>query len=319
MPDKFCLLFDEISREHLHLAGGKGANLGEMVRAGLPIPPGFVISAPAFSLNMRTSGIDEMVRALLDQLERSDPNALASTEKEIRVLIEAAPIVDELRRLILEYYHALGENVPVAVRSSATAEDLAGASFAGQQETFLNVVGEQELMSAVRKCWSSLYTSQAIFYRSQKGFKDAEVAMAVVIQKMINSEKAGVTFTCDPVTNNPYRMTIEGVWGLGEGIVSGTITPDHYKVDRETYEIVFHFKAPKTIMYCQKSDGGVHTMPVPADKAELTVLDRRELRELVEIADKVEKHFGAPQDIEWGLENGCIFVLQSRPVTHPRS
>lgn len=315
MPDKFCLPFNEVTREHLHLAGGKGANLGEMVRAGLPVPPGFVISAPAFSLMMRTSGMDEKVNALLDRLERSDPHALVKVEKEIRALMAAAPIVEELRQLILERYHALGENVPVAVRSSATAEDLAGASFAGQQETFLNVVGEQLLLGAVRKCWSSLYTSQAIFYRSQKGFKDAEVAMAVVVQKMINSEKSGVTFTCDPVTKNRYQMTIEGVWGLGEGIVSGTITPDHYKVDRETCEIVFHFKAPKTIMFCQRNDGGVHTVPVPPGKADSAVLDSRELRELVEIANKVEMHFGAPQDIEWGSENGCIYVLQSRPVT----
>ncbi len=310
-----CRWFAEISRHDVALAGGKGANLGDMAQAGLPIPPGFVILSSAYRRVAEAQGLDAEIARILDGLDHSDSNALTSVEHRLRALFSDIPIPDDLRDEILEHYRDLGPGAAVAVRSSATAEDTAGASFAGQQETFLNVVGEDELLRAVRGCWSSLFTSQAIFYRRQKGFEHSEVSMAVVVQKMVNAEKAGVTFTVDPVMRNHFQMTIEAVWGLGEGIVSGTITPDHYKVDRETYEILYEFVPEKQIMVCRDGHCGVVTLQVPADKVAAKVLTVDELRQLVDLGNKVERHFGCPQDIEWASEGGVIYLLQSRPIT----
>ncbi|MBC7258150.1 MAG: hypothetical protein H5T65_02780 [Chloroflexi bacterium] len=310
-----CRWFSEISRNDVALAGGKGANLGDMAQAGLPIPPGFVILSSAYRRVAEALGLGEQIARILSGLDYLESGHLQEVEHRVRALFADIPIPDDLRDEIVAHYRALGPDAAVAVRSSATAEDLAGASFAGQQETFLNVVGEDQLLRAVRGCWSSLFTSQAIFYRHQKGFEHSEVSMAVVVQKMINSEKSGVTFTVDPVMRNHFQMTIEAVWGLGEGIVSGTITPDHYKVDRETYEIVYEFVPEKQIMVCRDGDCGVITLQVPPDKAAAKVLTLDELRQLVDLGNKVERHFGCPQDIEWASEGGTIYLLQSRPIT----
>jgi pyruvate,water dikinase len=315
MHYKQCVWFQELSRHDVPIAGGKGANLGDMVQAGLPVPPGFVVTAPAYRELIECSGLDNQIMEALDGLDRHDSTQLQQAEHQIRSLFLDCFIPDELCQSIVEAYRAMGNDVPVAVRSSATAEDLAGASFAGQQETFLNVAGEQALLTAARRCFSSLFTSQAIFYRRQRGFDDAAVSMAVVVQKMINSEKSGVIFTVDPVLHNHYHMIIEGVWGLGEGIVSGTITPDHYKLDRETYEIVYEFIPEKQIMVCQSGTNGVVTVAVPAEKVSARVLTEEELHQLVDLGNRVEQHFGCPQDIEWGVEGGTIYLLQSRPIT----
>jgi pyruvate,water dikinase len=315
VSDKFCVWFNEITRDSVPLAGGKGANLGDMAQAGLPVPPGFVITAPAYRRLVETAELVDKIYALLLNLDRGACAELQQVEPRIRALFTHVAIPAELEQAILEHYRALGANVPVAVRSSATAEDLAGASFAGQQETFLNVAGEEALLDAVRDCWSSLFTAQAIFYRCQRGFDDREVSMGVVVQKMITSEKSGVSFTVDPVLRNRYQMVIEGVWGLGEGIVSGQITPDHYKLDRETYEITFEFVPDKKIMFCQDGAGGVAKLPVPAEKVSARVLTGDELRQLVDLGNLIEEHFGCPQDIEWAVEDGVIYLLQSRPIT----
>lgn len=320
MPRNLCVWFNEITREDVLLAGGKGANLGDMVQANLPIPPGYVITAPAYRQLVEHTELDTKIDDMLLDLDRSVCDQLQTIEPQIRELFVDIPIPDELQRSILACYRELGENVPVAVRSSATAEDLAGASFAGQQETILNVLGAQALLDAVRRCWSSLFTAQAIFYRCQQGFDDSQVSMGVVVQKMVNSEKSGVSFTVDPVLRNRYQMVIEGVWGLGEGIVSGQITPDHYKLDRETYEITYEFVPEKKIMYCRKPGsaggaGGVQIVPVPPDKVSTRVLTDDELRRLVDLGNHIEEHFGCPQDIEWGIEGGTIYLLQSRPIT----
>ena len=316
MTEILCANFNELCHEDIPLAGGKGANLGEMVQAGLPVPPGFVICAPAYRLMLKKTTIINQINQILNKFPNREPSDLVKAEEQIRPIIENAEIPPELAREIIANYHKLGTDVPVAVRSSATAEDLAGASFAGQQETFLNVIGDEALLKSTLKCWSSLFTSQAMFYRAQKGFKDTEVSMAVVIQIMVNSEKSGVTFTYDPVTRNPYQMTVEGVWGLGEGIVSGTITPDHYKIDRETKEVIFEFKAPKTIMFTKQLNGGIYTIDVPPEKKQEPVLSREELISIVELGNVVESHFGSAQDIEWGIEDGHLYLLQSRPVTN---
>jgi pyruvate,water dikinase len=315
MTDRYCVWFDELTREDVPLAGGKGANLGDMVQAGLPIPPGYVITAPAYRRVLEQAELETKIDDLLLNLDRSVCDQLQTVEPLIRDLFVDAPIPEEIQASILAYYRQLGEDVSVAVRSSATAEDLAGASFAGQQETILNVAGEEALIEAVRRCWSSLFTAQAIFYRSQRGFDDTPVSMAVAVQRMVDSEKSGVSFTVDPVLRNHYQMVIEGVWGLGEGIVSGQITPDHYKLDRETYEMAFEFIPDKKIMYCQVQDGGVEVLPVPGERVSARVLSDEELRHLVDLGNQVEDHFGCPQDIEWAVENGVIYLLQSRPIT----
>jgi pyruvate,water dikinase len=286
-----------------------------MVQAGLPVPDGFVITAPAYRQIVETAGLVDRIDDLLLDLDRNDCEALQRAEPQIRALFARVTIPAELEGIIVEHYRQLGEDAAVAVRSSATAEDLAGASFAGQQETFLNVAGEEALLDAVRNCWSSLFTAQAIFYRCQRGFDDQEVSMGVVVQKMLNPEKSGVSFTVDPVLRNRNHMVIEGVWGLGEGIVSGEITPDHYKLDRETFEIVFEFVPDKKTMFCRDRAGGVTRQSVPDEKVSARVLSDDELRRLVELGNQIEAHFGCPQDIEWGVKDGTIHLLQSRPIT----
>jgi pyruvate, water dikinase len=315
MADKWCMWFDELTREDVALAGGKGANLGDMAQLRLPVPPGFVVTAPAYRHVINTTDVAAKIDDLLQKLDRSSCDELQEVEPRLRALFTDVAVPAELEQTIVACYRELGANLPVAVRSSATAEDLAGASFAGQQETYLNVIGDEALICAVRRCWSSLFTSQAIFYRCQHGFQDREVSMAVVVQKMVDSEKAGVSFTVDPVLRNHYQMVVEGVWGLGEGIVSGEITPDHYKLDRETCEIVFEYIPEKKIMFRQDRAGGVVKLPVPPARVTARVLTEHELRQLVELGNRAEEHFGCPQDIEWAIENEAVYLLQSRPIT----
>jgi pyruvate, water dikinase len=312
---KLCMGFSEISRCDVPIAGGKGANLGDMVQAGLPVPPGFVITSEAYRRMLISSQLDDTIREMLASIDWDNNQALIEMENQIRSLFDTVTMDPDLRREILACYHTLGDNTPVAVRSSATAEDLACASFAGQQSTYLNVYGDDELIKTVMQCWSSLFTCQAIYYRHRNGFDGIFVTMAVVVQKMVNSEKAGVIFTVDPVSRNPYQAVIEGVYGLGEGIVSGTITPDHFKIDRETHEICFKFLAPKTVMYTRDCCCGICEVPVPDEWKQHPVLNETELCQLAQMADQVERHFGSPQDIEWGAEDSVFYLLQSRPIT----
>lgn len=315
MQNASCARFEAICRSDVAIAGGKGANLGDMVRARLPVPPGFVICAGAYREMMERSGLDEKVKELLSQLDFSNSGELRQAERTIRKMIEDVSISPDLRLAIFEHYRELGADAPVAVRSSATAEDLAGASFAGQQETILNVEGEQALLEAVRRCWSSLYTSQAVFYRRERGFGNVQVSMAVVVQRMINADKSGVIFTVDPVLHNHFQMLVEAVWGLGEGVVSGTITPDHYKIDRESYELVYRFVPEKKMMYCRGEECGCIETAVPPEKVSAQVLTEDELRQLVDLGSRVADHFDCPQDIEFAIEDGRIYLLQSRPIT----
>lgn len=315
MAEKLCVWFNEISRDDVPLVGGKGANLGDMAQADLPIPPGFVVCVPAFRHVTEQSGLDVKLSEIIESLDLNDATQLQEAEEQAWQLFERVSVDAELSQVFVDAYRALGDNVPVAVRSSATTEDLAGASFAGQQETFLNVIGEEQLLKAIRRCWASLYTSRAIFYRHQKGFDTAQVSMAVVVQQMINSEKSGVIFTVEPVLRNHHQMVIEGVWGLGEGIVSGRFTPNHYKVDRETYEVVYEFAPDQPEMIVRDTNGGIVTLPVSPDKVSAPVLTQDELRQLVDLGNQVHEHFGSPQDVEWGIEAGQAYLLQSRPIT----
>ncbi|WP_456475392.1 PEP/pyruvate-binding domain-containing protein [Candidatus Pyrohabitans sp.] len=312
--------FEDLGKDDVGIAGGKGANLGEMVRAGLPVPPGFVVTAQAYSYFLKESGLAERLMEILRKTDVDRNDELTKASEKIRELINNSRVPEALAREILESYRELSrrankEEEFVAVRSSATAEDLPGASFAGQQETFLNVKGE-EIIDYVRRCWSSLFTPRAIFYREKKGFDHERVAIAVVVQKMVNAEKAGVMFSVHPATGEKDKIVIEAAWGLGEGVVSGTVTPDHYVVDKDTNRLLHKEIAVKEVMFTRdEKTGKTIKLKVEPERAGAQVLTESELAQLAELGKRVEEHFGSPQDIEWAYEAGKLYLLQSRPIT----
>lgn len=310
------LWFNEIGKHDIPLVGGKGANLGEMFRNEIPVPNGFVIDSKTYRDFIEKTGIKERIEKELEDLNVEDTETLSKVSQEIRKLIEATPVPEAIDREIKTAYEQLvrmeGSEVLVAVRSSATAEDLPDASFAGQQDTFLNVGGE-ELVHYVRKCWSSLYTPRAIYYRVQKGFRHEDVSIAVVVQKMVNSEKSGVMFTSHPVTGEPITI-IEAVFGLGEAIVSGKVTPDTYIFDREKRRIE-DVKIGEKSMMITRQNGRTVQIELDEKKSKERVLSDEELVKLVEIGEGIEAHYGTPQDVEWAIEDGKIYIVQTRPVT----
>ncbi|RLG00788.1 MAG: phosphoenolpyruvate synthase [Thaumarchaeota archaeon] len=320
--------FEELKKDDVPIVGGKCANLGEMLRAGIPVPPGFAVTAYAYKKFIEETKIAEKIYDILDETikDPKDPKQYEEASKKIRALIESTPIPEYLRKEIIENYKKLckktkSKEVFVAVRSSATAEDLPGASFAGQQETFLNVRGEEELLNSVRKCWSSLFTPRAIFYRTQKGFRHEKVLISVAVQKMVNSKAAGVMFTLHPVTGDTSKIVIESVWGLGEAIVSGAVTPDHFEVDKNNLKILVKQIAKKTVEYVRDPKTGktVHR-EVPPERQEKPSLTDEEIIELAKLAKKIEEHYGTAQDIEFAVDRDLpfpenIFIVQSRPET----
>jgi pyruvate,water dikinase len=307
----------DLSKNDVGIAGGKGANLGEMIRANLPIPNAFVVTSEAYRSFLRDSGLEEKVLSILRNTNVDDSKALQTASKEIRRLIEETEVPGHIKKEILENYKKLntGRGVLVAVRSSATAEDLPGASFAGQQETYLNVT-EEDLVDAVKKCWSSLFTPRAIFYREKKGFEHSQVAIAVIVQEMVNAEKAGVLFTVHPATGEKDKLIIEGAWGLGEGVVSGTVTPDHYVIDKKTRELLDKEITSKEIMFVRDGKTGKTVKKkVPSKKTNAQTLNDNEIAKLAELGIQVEEHYNFPQDIEWAIEGDRVYLLQSRPIT----
>lgn len=311
--------FGDLGKGDVGIAGGKGANLGELVRAGLPIPPGFVITAEMYNKFLRKSGINGEIMEMLKKTDVDDSKALQRSSKEIRRIIRKTEMPKEIKSNILKHYKKLcdsgGKSSLVAIRSSATAEDLPGASFAGQQETFLNVA-QADVAENVQECWSSLYTPRAIFYREKKGFNHKDVSIAVVVQRMVNADKSGVMFTVHPATGEKEKLIIEAGWGLGEGVVSGAVTPDHYVVDKNTGEVIDKEVMRKEIMFVRSSDaGGTEKQKVPGDKAEKQVLTDAEIKKLADLGKLVEEHYEFPQDIEWAIEGGELYLLQSRPIT----
>ncbi|KUJ94298.1 MAG: putative phosphoenolpyruvate synthase [Archaeoglobus fulgidus] len=307
----------DVDKNDIPLVGGKGANLGELLRAEIPVPDGFVVDARTFRDFIQKTGIASKIYSLLDNLNVEDTDALESASKEIRKIIEEAKIPEEIEKEIREAYRKLceeeGKEVYVAVRSSATAEDLPDASFAGQQETYLNVVGEDEVVEKVKKCWGSLFTPRAIYYRVQKGFRHEDVSIAVVVQKMVNSEKSGVMFTSHPVSGEK-KCIIEAVFGLGEAIVSGLVTPDTYVYDRVKRKIEEVKIGEKKFMLTRK-DGKTVKVELPPEKANERVLSDEEIEKLVTLGELIEDHYGKPQDVEWAIEGGKIYIVQSRPIT----
>ena len=325
---QLVLWFDDVRNTDVVLVGGKNASLGEMINAGLPVPPGFAVTAFSYERYIQEKKIAEQIYKIIKETvtNPNDPRQYDVASKKIRELIEKTPMPKEIENAIRQAYKELNERLElkdtfVAVRSSATAEDLPDASFAGQQETFLNVKGAEDLLDKVIKCWSSLFTPRAIFYRNEKGFPHEKVFISVGVQKMVNSGCAGVMFTINPVTGNRDEIVIEGNYGLGETVVSGAVNPDDFVVDKATTSIKERRIARKTIEYIRDPKTGktVH-LEVPVEKQKVTCIDDRELLTLAELAKRIEKHYGKPMDIEWAIDQDLeypqnMFIVQARPET----
>jgi pyruvate,water dikinase len=305
----------ELSRADVPFAGGKGANLGELTQAGVPVPPGFVVGAPAYAAFCDEGDLRQRLAAALDGVDVQDSAALDAAASRARALVAAAPVPEPLQRAIAEAYRALG-SPPVAVRSSATAEDTESASFAGMNETFLNVRGDEQVVDAVRRCWASLFGARTVFYRATRGFAQAEMDIAVVVQQQVDSARAGVMFTIDPSTGRDDRIVIEGAFGLGESVVSGRVSPDRYVVEKPTFAVLAREVRAKELAIESQPDGGTVERALTGDEARRAVLSDEEVRELAEMALRIEDHYGAAQDTEWAFDGGGhLWMLQSRPVT----
>jgi pyruvate,water dikinase len=294
--------------------GGKAASLGELTAAGLPVPSGFVVTAGTYREFIENADIDEELFSAVD-VDHEDTDALREAHERAHDLIMNTPVPGDVREGILSAYRGLGDGERfVAVRSSATAEDLPDASFAGQQETFLNV-REDALIRRVKECWASLFSQRAIYYRNRQGFPHAEVDIAVVVQEMVPAQKSGVLFTSHPSTGDP-RIIIEAAWGLGEAVVSGSVSPDNYVIDKATGEAETITVADKKVMMLKDEETGETVeRPVPDDKRSKRVLGDDEIAELAALGRQVEDHYDAPQDVEWAIHDGEVYMLQSRPIT----
>ncbi len=318
MTEDSVVWLEEVGKEDIAIVGGKGASLGEMLRAELPVPTGFAVTAQAFRRFIDENGIsDELFSSL--EVDVDNAEILREAEKNAKKIIMGAKIPVDIEKSVRSKYKELckreGNEAFVAVRSSATAEDLPDASFAGQQDTFLNVKGEKNVMEAVKKCWASLYGARAIYYRVKQGFDHRKVNLCAVVQLMVDAEKAGVMFSSHPSTGEPVTI-IEGAWGLGETVVSGAVSPDYYVVDNKSRNITERKVATKNVMHTKDpKTGKTIDLPVPADKKNAKVLDDDEILKLVEFGEVLEELYGIPQDIEWAIKNKEIFILQSRPIT----
>jgi pyruvate,water dikinase len=311
--------FHEVCKDDVGTAGGKGANLGELTRAGIPVPPGLVVTSGAYFGFLEQAGLGPRIAQLLDGLDLADNAALQRAAAGIKMLITTADMPPEAAQEIARAYEQM-DCGHVAVRSSATAEDLAEASFAGQQSTYLNVLGEEAVIGAVRECWASLFESQAIFYRSRAGFDHLAVGIAVVVQRMVQSERSGVMFTLQPVSGDRTQIVIEAIYGLGEAVVSGIVTPDMYIVQKGSLEIVEKMVVKQDRELVRNPDAGQGAenncwRQIDFALAGAQKLTDEQVRELAALGMQVEAHYGKPQDIEWAYEGGEFLLVQARPVT----
>jgi len=328
MRKDLVIWFESLRKTDIPSVGGKNANLGEMTKAGLPVPPGFAITAYSYKKFIEETGIAAKIYDIINETMTTpdDPKQGEQASKKIRKLIESTRMPKDIEKAVRSAYEELCKklkmkDVFVAVRSSATAEDLADASFAGQQETFLNIKGADDVIANTVKCWSSLFTPRAIFYRNEKGFPHEKVFISVGVQKMVNSKAAGVMFTLNPVLGDTRQIVIEGNWGLGESVVSGSVTPDDFVVDKETLKVTEKRLAKKTVQYIRdpKTGNTIHA-EVPPEKQRQPCINEDEIHKLAELAKRIEQHYGKPQDIEWAIDNDIpypsnIFIVQSRPET----
>jgi pyruvate,water dikinase len=321
----WTLAFGEVGAGDVAIVGGKAANLGELTRAGLPVPAGFCVTAAAYRAFISESGTWQRIEGLLHDLP-DDPAAVDEIATAIRALLMEQPMPSDVAEQIVVRYRQLaggpgsgkeeGEaDPPVAVRSSATAEDLPDASFAGQQDTYLNVRGEEQVLDHVRQCWASLWTARAVAYRVKQGYDHADVALAVAVQRMVGADVAGVLFTADPVTSALVSHVINASWGLGEAIVSGLVTPDTWTIDKSTGAVTDRRIGRKERQVVRSADGGTDEHDVPEDLRDIASLTDDQLAELARFGTQIEEHYGRPMDVEWAYADGRCFILQARPIT----
>jgi pyruvate,water dikinase len=306
--------FANIGLEDRPRVGGKGASLGELTRAGIRVPPGFVVTTEAFESAMASLDPDGAIRARIAALRPDDLDTVTRVTAEVRDQIKRAALPAAVRDAIVAEHAALGDQ-PVAVRSSATSEDSAEASFAGLQDTYLWVRGAENVLSSVRSCWASLYSVESVSYRLRLNLPERAVAMGVVVQRMVNSRSSGVMFTRSPTSGDRSVIAIEGSWGLGSCIVSGEVTPDKFVVAKVTGEIAQRTISQKLMQHLPAEQGGVRDEPVDEAKQTVACLSDAEITALAQVGKTIERHYGVPQDIEWAIEGGEIYLLQSRPET----
>jgi pyruvate,water dikinase len=325
---ELVLWFEDLRNVDVSIVGGKNASLGEMISSGLPVPPGFAVTAFSYERFIQEKKIAEQIYRIIKETitNPNDPQQYDTASKKIRELIEKTPMPKDMENAIRAAYRKLNKRLNlkdtfVAVRSSATAEDLPDASFAGQQETYLNVKGEDDLIEKVVKCWSSLFTPRAIFYRNEKGFPHEKVFISVGVQKMVNSRCAGVMFTINPVSGERDEIVIEGNFGLGETVVSGAVNPDDFIIDKNTMQIKERRISRKTIKFIRDSKTGktVH-LDIPEDEQKTVCVSDKEIMMLAELAIRIEKHYAKPMDIEWAIDQDLSYpenmmLVQARPET----
>ena len=336
---KQIVWFEEVGKDDVGLVGGKGANLGEMTTAELPIPYGFIVTSQAYFEFVEHAKLIPRIKQILSIVNYEHPTEIEQATEHVRDLIMKADVPQSLTNKIIEYYGELNEKEEeylgsktsilrstvhkikslyeqplVAVRSSATAEDLPDASFAGQQDTYLNVKGESHLLHKIKECWASLFTARATYYRHEKGFDHFQVGLAAIVQRMVQSEKSGIAFSIDPVTNDKTKIVIEAVYGLGEYIVQGKVTPDHYEVNKQTFVIIKNEQAYQNLKFV-RSGMGNREVKLNKEEGSKQKLTDNEIREVALLVNDIEKHYYFPQDIEWALEKGRVFIVQARPIT----
>lgn len=317
MRKDMVVWFCDVDKNDIALVGGKGANLGEMTKAGFPVPNGFIVTAESYYQFLRENHLIPRIKHLLQTVHFNNHDSLTQTSNHIKKQIMHAAVSEHLIQEVFAAYRKLGgifSDALVAVRSSATAEDLPTASFAGQQATFLNVKGEANLLIKIKEAWASLFEPRAIFYRHEQHFEHFKVGIAVPVQKMVESEKSGVMFTIDPVTNDKSKIVIEAIYGLGEYIVQGTVTPDHYEVSKQTMAILNKTVAYQSVMYKKKGDQN-REVKVPAREGHRQKITDNQIIDLVVLGKKLEKHYYFPQDIEWAIEKKKLYIVQTRPIT----
>jgi len=318
--DDFTYALEELPPDSLALVGGKGANLGELVGAGFPVPKAFCVTTSAYRMVLGSNSLSAGIAAALEGLDYEAPAEVERRARLIRDRIMDIPVPPAIEAAVSRAYarleEELGKNVLVSVRSSATAEDLPGMSFAGQQDTYLNISGANHVLEHVRRCWASLWTDRALAYRERQGFRHEDVLIAVVVQEMFPSQVSGVLFTANPVTSNPHELFLNASWGLGEAIVSGKVDPDQFIVDKQTLAITQRDIHDKHVMTARRTDAqGSIEIDVPTDKRLAPSLSDEQIAELGRIALRIEEHYGFPQDIEWGWADGRFAILQSREIT----
>ena len=310
----FTLIFSKISKKDTKIAGGKGASLGEMANAGFSVPPGFVVLAGVFERFLAETDINIEIDAMWDRINIEDIESVEENSEIVRSLILNKEMPEDIGKEILKEFKKLKTKY-VAVRSSATAEDSKIDSWAGELESYLDTT-EKTLLKNVKKCWASLFSPRALFYRVERNLHRKQVSVAVVVQKMVQSEVSGICFTVHPVTKDKNQMIIEAGWGLGEAIVGGKITPDSYVIDKSDWSILdINISEQKMMIVGAKSGSGVEEVKVPKAKQEKQKLDNKKIIDLAKICGKIERHYKSPQDIEWAMEKSKFYITQSRPIT----